>query len=107
MKIFWNFISRYFKYSEIKNKHSLITHTKNGGLYNLCFLLTLKVPEKLLLYGLYVYYYVHICDFGMLRVNSDQLPAQKLHLDVSSLFESDPHCPTWVNEILIHYKFWY
>ena len=31
--------------------------------------LTLKVPEKLPLYGLYVYYVVHICDFGMLRVN--------------------------------------
>ena len=31
--------------------------------------LTLKVPEKLQLYGLYVYYVVHICDFGMLRVN--------------------------------------
>ena len=32
-------------------------------------LLTLKVPEKLQLYGLYVYCVVHICDFGMLRVN--------------------------------------
>ena len=32
-------------------------------------MLTLKVPEKLQLYGLYVYYVVHICDFGMLRVN--------------------------------------
>ena len=30
--------------------------------------LTLKVPEKLQLYGLYVYYVVHICDFGILRV---------------------------------------
>ena len=30
--------------------------------------LTLKVPEELQLYGLYVYYVVHICDFGMLRV---------------------------------------
>ena len=30
--------------------------------------LTLKLPEKLQLYGLYVYYVVHICDFGMLRV---------------------------------------
>ena len=30
--------------------------------------LTLKKPEKLQLYGLYVYYVVHICDFGMLRV---------------------------------------
>ena len=30
--------------------------------------LTLKVPEKLQLYGLYVHYVVHICDFGMLRV---------------------------------------
>ena len=32
--------------------------------------LTLKVPEKLQLYGLYVYYVVHICDFGMLRVKA-------------------------------------
>ena len=32
------------------------------------FKLTLKVPEKLQLYGLYVYYVMHICDFGMLRV---------------------------------------
>ena len=31
-------------------------------------LLTLKVPEELQLYGLYVHYVVHICDFGMLRV---------------------------------------
>ena len=33
--------------------------------------LTLKVPENLQIYGLYVYYVVHICDFGMLRVNID------------------------------------
>ena len=32
--------------------------------------LTLKVSEKLQLYGLYVYYVVHICDFGMLRVHA-------------------------------------
>ena len=32
--------------------------------------LTLKVPEKFQLYGLYVYYVVHICDFGMLRVKN-------------------------------------
>ena len=31
-------------------------------------ILTLKVPEKLQLYGLYVYCVVHICNFGMLRV---------------------------------------
>ena len=31
--------------------------------------LTLKVPDKLQFYGLYVYYVVHICDFGMLRVD--------------------------------------
>ena len=30
--------------------------------------LTRRVPEKLQLYGLYVYYVVHICNFGMLRV---------------------------------------
>ena len=35
--------------------------------------LTLKVPEKLQLYGLYMYvhYVVHICDFGMLRVKAN------------------------------------
>ena len=38
---------------------------ENFGIFTF---LTLKVPEKLLLYGLYVYYVVHICDFGMLRV---------------------------------------
>ena len=27
------------------------------------------MPGELNLYGLYVYYVVHICDFGMLRVN--------------------------------------
>ena len=32
--------------------------------------LTLKLPGKLQLYGLKVYYVVHICDFGMLRVKS-------------------------------------
>ena len=32
-------------------------------------ILTLKLPDKLQPYGLYVYYGVHICDFGMLRVN--------------------------------------
>ena len=30
--------------------------------------LTLKLPDKLQPYGIYVYYVVHICDFGMLRV---------------------------------------
>ena len=35
-------------------------------------LLTLKLPDKLQPYGLYVYYVVHICDFGMLRVNTSK-----------------------------------
>ena len=39
------------------------------SLQNVKMSLTLKVPEKLQLYGLYVHYVVHICDFGMLRVN--------------------------------------
>ena len=30
--------------------------------------LTLRVPENLQLYGLYVHYVVHVCDFGLLRV---------------------------------------
>ena len=37
--------------------------------------LTLKLPEKLQLYGLYVYYVVHICDYGMLRVKKDKVPS--------------------------------
>ena len=37
------------------------------------FPLTLKVSEELQLYGLYVYYVVHICDFGMLRGRQRQL----------------------------------
>ena len=37
--------------------------------------LNLKVPEKLQLYELYVYYVVHICDFGMLRVKHQALKA--------------------------------
>ena len=28
------------------------------------------MPKEWQLYGLYVYYVVHICDFGMLRVNN-------------------------------------
>ena len=32
--------------------------------------LTLKLPDKLQPYGHYVYYVVHICDFGMLRVKA-------------------------------------
>ena len=30
--------------------------------------LTLKAPDKLQLYGLYVYYVVHISDFGMIEL---------------------------------------
>ena len=44
--------------------------------------LTLKAPEKLQLYGLYVYYVVHICDFGMLRVKN-----QKGAIAVQSLWQ--------------------
>ena len=36
--------------------------------------LTLKLPEKLQLHGLYVYYVVHICDFGMLSVKGFSKP---------------------------------
>ena len=35
-----------------------------------CFL-TLRLPDKLQPYGLYVYYVVHICNFGMLRVKDE------------------------------------
>ena len=47
--------------------------------------LTLKVPEKLQLYGLYVYYVVHniICDFGMLRVNIENI---KMNLILKLLY---------------------
>ena len=41
--------------------------------------LTLNVPEELHLYGLCVYYVVHICDFGTLRVKTG-LVQEFLHL---------------------------
>ena len=54
----------------------MILHGK-GGIISYIeipkFTLTLKVPEKLQLYGLYVYHVVHICDFGMLRVNARKI----------------------------------
>ena len=52
------------------------------------FFLTLKVPEKLKLYGLYVYYVVHICDFGMLRV--------KLMMMCQSFLIPSTLCLCWV-----------
>ena len=53
--------------------------------------LTLKVPEKLQLYGLYVYYVVHICDFGMLRVKQIQKVAWK---PGPSFMQKDNFCAT-------------
>ena len=41
------------------------------------FCINSKLPDKLQPYGLYVYYVVHICDFGMLRVNSN--PVELIH----------------------------
>ena len=35
------------------------------------------MPEKLQHYGLYVYYVVHICDFGMLRVKPTKYEHQE------------------------------
>ena len=51
--------------------------------------LTLNVPEKLQLYGLHVYYVVHICDFGMLRVKKKKL----LTTDHSSIHVFRLQCP--------------
>ena len=41
---------------------------------------TLKVPEKLQLYGLCVSYVVHICDFGMVRVKLSPRESQSYAL---------------------------
>ena len=58
----------------------------NGSSHNSTYwiknALTLKVPEKLQLYGLYVYYVVRICDFGMLRVNMYILIANKRQKEI-------------------------
>ena len=40
--------------------------------------LTLKLPDKLQPYGLYVYYVVHICNFGMLRVIREDVKYKQL-----------------------------
>ena len=48
--------------------------------------LTLIAPENLQLYGLYVYYVVHICDFGMLRVN-----LMEIYMQIASATERIKH----------------
>ena len=52
-----------------KIKYKFVLYEENTGHMHQIAPLTLKLPEKLQLYGLYVYYVVHICDFGRLRVN--------------------------------------
>ena len=47
------------------------------------------MPGKLRLYGLYVYYVVHICDFGMLRVNIVEARLIFLNFDVCIVWCSD------------------
>ena len=42
--------------------------------------LTLTVPEKLQVYGLYVYYVVYFCNFGMLRVNNAKVITEQAWL---------------------------
>ena len=66
-------------------------------------LLTLKVPENLQLYGLYVYYVVHICNFGMLRVKPYRASAKRsicqiqIKFSISSLYSGLPRksCPVF------------
>ena len=55
--------------SRQRGLHVRITITYQLQISKTNILLTLKVPEKLPHYGLYVQYVVHICNFGMLRVN--------------------------------------
>ena len=67
---------------------SLFRQTPNNGYpFPPKWPLTLKLPHKLQPYGLYVYYVVHICDFGMLRVKDgygfggfSRAPPSKQHL---------------------------
>ena len=58
---------------------SFISHAQMCQVFISNLTLTLKLPDKLQPYGLYVYYEVHICDFGMLRVNSSQTGCGKKH----------------------------
>ena len=51
------------------------------------------MPGELNLYGLYVYYVVHICDFGMLRVNGGGGGAQKIM------------CAYTYHECEVHYEY--
>ena len=47
--------------------HCFLMHTDKLWIIIQYTALTLKVPGNVQLYGLYVYYVVHICDFGMLK----------------------------------------
>ena len=46
------------------------THKGNSEIQKIFNYNPIKLPDKLQPYGLYVYYVVHICDLGMLRVKS-------------------------------------
>ena len=64
------------------------------------------MPEKLELYGVYVYYVVHIYNFGMLRVRQSgfnilRRPLRSDDLNKrSSLMSSDDQV-FWVSELII------
>ena len=65
---------------KLYNKKSLHVFICKEGI------LTLKVPEKLQLYGFYVYYMVHICEFGMLRVKGIMMHLQALQISMKFSF---------------------
>ena len=56
------------------------------------------MPEKLQLYGLYVYYVVHICDFGMLRVKGSVAHLQVLQISINPLKTSPVYTRAGVYE---------
>ena len=53
--------------------------------------LTLNVPEELHLYGLCVYYVVHICDFGTLRVKTTRNKSLDIHAVTIKISMTDYH----------------
>ena len=57
--------------------------------------LTLKLPDKLQPYGLYVYYVVHICDFGMLRVKQPSSISPRISQPVDDCVHILGHWGLW------------
>ena len=97
----WGIFTRNFLGEKLKfNILGSLTQNKIGFLSTL----TLKLPDKLQPYGLYVYYVVHICNFCMVRVKSNYHSrwGAEVPLKNSKSHEFQGNCPLYPYQDVAH-----